>query len=405
MRLQWQTRRFYPDLYGGLEVRGYRLVCAWQDMGHAVSVLCENRPVGPAVREEPISGVDCLRMPCGTGGPLWRLAPLLRTARWARWQRKAAPADVTVAAYPESAVSSRLTRPERAILYNCVNVAPPPHAGPAERFAIDQRRWLIRKAAEWADKVVVASQCLRRQLAAWAPKAAEKIAVVPHGADIDRFAAARPNPTLAALHERGLVPIIYLGRLSREKGVDLAIEAFARLRHRRRAALVLVGDGPAEPELRQQAFGAGLGEQVIFAGRTDAPEQALAGAAMLVLPSRVEAFGTVLVEAMAAGVPCVSWAGGSADLPMAADEIIVQGQTGLCAPAFETAALAECIDALIENVPRRRQMGATAQALARRRYSFEQMARSYAELAADALSERSRRRARRLGTPTEAATP
>lgn len=100
--------------------------------------------------------------------------------------------------------------------------------------------------------------------------------------------------------------LLAVGRLSREKGFDLLISAFATLRDRLPTVrLVIVGSGPEESALKQQCSNLGLGSAVLFAGQVDRPSAWFPAATAFVLPSRHEAMPNALLEAAAAGLPIV----------------------------------------------------------------------------------------------------
>ncbi|WP_225821430.1 glycosyltransferase [Streptomyces naphthomycinicus] len=140
-----------------------------------------------------------------------------------------------------------------------------------------------------------------------------RIAVVPNGIDLDRFAfdpdARRRTRALLGLPEDAFV-VGGVGRLAPGKRFDVLIRALAGLPADCR--LLLVGGGPEEPALRQAARRAGIGRRVLFAGErpylpdgSSGPDLPALASAMDVLaaPSTEEAFGLAVVEGLAAGLP------------------------------------------------------------------------------------------------------
>ena len=153
------------------------------------------------------------------------------------------------------------------------------------------------------------------------------------GVDLRRFDPALREDALLP----GEVTVLYAGRLSREKGVELLADAFLEA-HRRdpRLHLVLAGGGPEEGLLRER-----LGELVTFLGwlSGDALARAYASADAFMFASATETFGQVILEAQASGLPVVAVdRGGPASL-------IEHGETGLLA-APEVSALADALLAL-----------------------------------------------------------
>ena len=132
----------------------------------------------------------------------------------------------------------------------------------------------------------------------------------------------------------GAITVLYAGRLSKEKGVDLLADAFLEA-HRRdpRLHLVLAGGGPEEGLLRER-----LGERATFLGwlEGDALARAYASADAFLFASSTETFGQVVLEAQASGLPVVAVDRGGPS------SLIQHGETGLLAEP-EVNALADAV--------------------------------------------------------------
>jgi glycosyltransferase involved in cell wall biosynthesis len=185
------------------------------------------------------------------------------------------------------------------------------------------------------------------------------------GVDAELF---RPRPPRSA---DGTVRVLYAGRLSTEKGVDLLAEAFLLARARDpRMHLMLAGGGPEEQALRER-----LGRHATFLGWLD--RQALAReyatADLFCFPSRTDTFGQAVLEAQATGVPVVAVAeGGPLDL-------VDDGHTGVLCPP-DPRALADALVDLGTDPTRRAELGAAAAAAAQRRTwqsCFSELAAGY----------------------------
>ncbi|MDQ6779420.1 MAG: glycosyltransferase, partial [Actinomycetota bacterium] len=163
---------------------------------------------------------------------------------------------------------------------------------------------------------------------------AERLARWDRGVDLERFNPARYAPgvlptTHAELGTR--FNVLYVGRLSQEKGIDLLAEAFLIARdHDPRLHLVLAGRGPEEESLRRR-----LGSAATFLGwvEGDRLAQVYASADLFMFASTTDTFGQVILEAQASGLPVLAVdAGGPA-------ELIEDGRSGcLVAPEPESLA-------------------------------------------------------------------
>ncbi|MHB9858457.1 glycosyltransferase [Streptomyces sp. YIM S03343] len=154
--------------------------------------------------------------------------------------------------------------------------------------------------------------------------------------------------------------LLYLGRLAEAKGVRLLMAAWDEIAAGGGVGvpLVIAGAGPLEPEVTAWAAGR---DDVRYVGLYDAAEcrQAIARSVAVVAPSTwLEAFGLVVVEAMAAGVPAVA-AGHGAFV-----ELVEDGVTGLLHRPGEPASLASCLRRITAESARNQEMGQAA----RRRY-------------------------------------
>jgi glycosyltransferase involved in cell wall biosynthesis len=134
----------------------------------------------------------------------------------------------------------------------------------------------------------------------------------------------------------GAISVLYAGRITREKGVELLAEAFLRARQRDpRLHLVLAGGGPEQELVRERVGGAAT-----FLGWLEGEQLArvYASADLLLFPSRTDTFGQVILEAQASGLAVVAVAAGG---PLS---LIEQRVTGvLCAPGADSLA-----DAVVE---------------------------------------------------------
>jgi glycogen(starch) synthase len=162
--------------------------------------------------------------------------------------------------------------------------------------------------------------------------------------------------------------ILCLGRLVPEKGFDLALAAFSVICHRFPGArLVLAGDGREWDNLKQRATELGLALSVEFVGGVppDKVTDLIAEATLVLIPSRLEGFGLVALEAGSMARPVVATRVGG--LP----EVIVHEETGLLTESENSEALAGAIELLLEQPEKAERMGRAARERAQREFGWE----------------------------------
>jgi glycosyltransferase involved in cell wall biosynthesis len=150
--------------------------------------------------------------------------------------------------------------------------------------------------------------------------------------------------------------VVTAGRLTHQKGFDLLIETFRAVADRHSEwSLHIYGSGDSHDRLAAQIHRAGLTGTVTLKGFSRSLPRDLADASIFALSSRYEGFSLALVEAMAVGLPPVSFA-----CPQGPIEIIDDGVDGILVPPENTEALASAICSLIEDPARRAELGAAA---------------------------------------------
>lgn len=228
-------------------------------------------------------------------------------------------------------------------------------------------RWSLRRA----HAVACISGHIRDLALARAPflEAPGRVHVVHNGVDTDRF-----SPRPAAARPGGRVRFVALGRLDPRKGLDVALEALAKVDD---AELDVVGDGELGTSLRQLAGRLGVRDRVRFVGYARDVRDAIADADVALSSAREEGLGVALLEAMAMARPVVAVPVGG--IP----EIVVDGQTGWLASARSADALAEVMRAAVHAGRERARRGAEARARALAHFSVVAMRRGYERIYAD----------------------
>jgi len=180
--------------------------------------------------------------------------------------------------------------------------------------------------------------------------------------------------------------LLCLGRLSPEKGFDVALEAFAAIMDRfPQSRLIVAGNGPSRSELEQQAARAGITHAVQFTGwvAPDTVQSLINGATMVVMPSREDSLPLVALEAAQLARPIVATRVGG--LP----EVVVHHETGLLVDKEDSAGLAQAISFLIDNPDAAVRMGKAAQRRVEAVFSWERHVDAYDALYRRLIGENS----------------
>jgi glycosyltransferase involved in cell wall biosynthesis len=252
----------------------------------------------------------------------------------------------------------------------------------------NRRRWLKTASFRLMDKPVLdraaAMHYTSHQEAAEAARLGirARAAVIPLGIDVRAF---RELPEPAAFAQRfpavaGRPVVLFLSRLDPKKNVELLIEAMARLLQARPTTaaldpvLVIAGDGEASyiETLRAQVKQLGIESSVIWAGHLAGEEKraAFAAAHMFVLPSHSENFGIALLEAAAAGLPCVA----THTVALAADMRRLDADSLIVLPDGRPESLAQALQRLLEQPGDAKAMANRGSKLVHQHFSTESMA-------------------------------
>ena len=377
-RVLFLAESFHPVLGGG-ETHVLRLGSALVAAGDAATVVTRRgEPSWPA--EEVVDGIRVVRVrpsgPGRTGKFLMVPAAFRAVLREARGHDLLVVRGTRVLGLP-GLVAARATRlgvvmqPETngELSGEAWTWGKDWAGGPAGRLArglFAVRNRLLRDA----DAFVAMSRAIREEmLVAGVP--GERIALLPHGVDTERFRPADPAERAALRARLGLpegVLAAWSGRLLRGKGLETLLDAFARAASEVPGLhLVLVGSGEGqalsiESELRSRAAASGLGARVHFTGRVDRVEDVLRAADFFVFPSVFEALGIALVEAAACALPAVaSRTGGIVD-------VVEEGRSGLLVAPGDAGALGEGLHVLGTDPARRSAMGREARRVALARF-------------------------------------
>ncbi|HSV08809.1 MAG TPA: glycosyltransferase family 4 protein [Candidatus Binatus sp.] len=360
---------------GGIETIAAALVREFERAGHATTVMARGAPADST----PDAAVPVLRLPFHQLPR--RTRQLLSELRF----RRRLPA--VTAAFDRALAEAR----SEVVLTLAVSTYAPYGAALARRAPLvlslqggesrgqfTSRPRALRTALRRAARVVACARSLATSARALAPQLASRLVVIPNGVDPDAFAAAPPRH-----HPRPYVAAV--GRLVRQKGFDVLLEAFARIALRHAPVdLLIAGDGPERAALLATRDRLGLAERVQLLGTLDRDGVAAlyGGALFAVCPSRWEGLPVACLEAMASGRTLVASAVDG--IP----DAVLPGETGILVPAEDATALADAMATLLPDVALRERLGRRAQAVARERFAWSIVASGYLAVLADAAAGR-----------------
>jgi glycosyltransferase involved in cell wall biosynthesis len=375
----------YPPVVGGSEIEAQRVASAMIKRGHHVQVLCAGGPPMPPVRDwvDP-AGVPVRILTRNSRGRARDMTFATEVA-WAIWggrkrydvvyflmQGLHLAAGLPMARWLEMPVVMK---------FGGSGVIPFMRASRAGRLELDWMR-------EWGVPVMVLNDGMVEEAIADGFKR-EQITWMPNPVDVDEFRPGEPGESAAWREHHGIPTdraiAIYVGRLSREKGLLGLLRGFARAaKNTPSAMLVLVGDGAQRAELERLAEELGLGpEQVRFTGRVDITQVPawLRASDVFALTSPSEGFSCALLEAMSAGLASVV-----SDIP-ANQQLIEPGVHGLAVPFDDEAAIGQALTRLLGDPELRNSMAVAARQRVVDNYSTVRVVERYESLFAKILPE------------------
>jgi D-inositol-3-phosphate glycosyltransferase len=368
------TPYFYP-IIGGVESNAERL--ARYLVAHGVRVHVLTKRIGQQLPDEADrDGIAIRRI--GPRGERSSLGKWLMTPAVVRWLvRHAADYDVVCCVdYRATGVAALMARRTtgRPVVFQAqtTGVLSGDNVDPLLRRVGIKGRGAVARAVKWpvralycgADAFACISRDIEREtLACGIPR--DRVWYLPNAIDMTHFRPAEPGERDRIRRDLGLpadrVICLFVGRLSREKGVMDLLEAW-RLLQPSDALLVVAG-----PDMTGHAWDAGapgrafvaahgLGERVLFAGPLNDVAPMIRASDLVVQPSHFEALGLSAIEALACGVPLVASAvGGLLDF-------VVDGENGRLSPPEDPAALAGRLGPLLSDATERARLAARARA-------------------------------------------
>jgi len=230
------------------------------------------------------------------------------------------------------------------------------------------RKWAYRRAFRLVVQTESAKSC-------FPPAVQRRTVVIPNPVVL-------PPGNTTKNNQEAHKQIISIGRLTPQKGFDMLIQAFARVASRHPDwSLVIWGEGDQRGPLEELRDGFGLRDRVLLPGRTRDPHEKLRQSILFVLSSRFEGFPNALCEAMACGLPVISF-----DCPSGPREIIRDNVDGVLVPEGDREALASVMERLISDENERKRLSSRAVEVTER-FALEKIMAKWEQVLHDAVGE------------------
>jgi glycogen(starch) synthase len=301
--------------------------------------------------------------------PFWQacVSRDIRQVREVRWRlaaiKQAAPYDLIHLFHTGPGLFFHLRTP--------VEPAPPTVVSLHQTFDDEllQLHTLRGQLFRRADWIAACSPSVRATTCAQMPEIAGRCSVIPNSLPLPAVAPA-PLPLEAPR-------LLCVGRVVPQKGFDVALRAFARVAGRYpQARLIIAGDGQAKPGLVALAESLGIAGAVDFLGWVAPPgvPALMNRCSLVVVPSRVEPFGLVALQAGQLARPVV------ASRVDGLTGVVVEGETGLLVEAENVEALAEALAYLLDHPETAHRLGQAARLRVEQEFGWEQYVSAYEAL-------------------------
>jgi sugar transferase (PEP-CTERM/EpsH1 system associated) len=341
---------------GGME---YGLIKLVNELDDVESIICSTTTASPAMKALLAPHVRVVELTRRSGNDprlIWQLFRAFRRER---------PDIVHTHAWGtlvEGYVAARLARVPHLVHgeHGTLQLSP---------AQVRAQRWV------WShvDRLLSVSSRLAERMSAAVGISVDRITVLRNGVDLTRFGRTGRNDARQSLGVADDVALFgHAGRLVEVKDQAALVAAAAVLKAQgRRFRVVIAGEGPCRTALEAQIAREGLADCVQLLGHRADVERLYGALDAYVLCSRSEGMPNTILEAMASGIAVVSTRVGGAD------ELVVDGETGILVPAGQPAQLAQAMAQLIASPDRSRAMGRAGRARAVASFSLPAMVAGY----------------------------
>ncbi len=369
MRILHIYKDYYPPTCGGIEIAINRIIESTRDECDEISVLICNRKPGTEFAE--VEGT-----------------PVYKAGEWGRFlSTPVSPAfpfllrklKAEILHYhipnPTAVISHLMMRPSGKVVVHY-------HSD-----IVRQKNWMPiyqpfrRRFLAQADRIITTSPNYLDSSEDLQPFR-DKTRVIPFGIPLHRFTRSPElNASAQTIKKRyGERLVLFVGILRYYKGIEYLIRAMKHVD----AKLLIVGTGPLLPDLIEQAEQSGFKDKIVFVGQVESVIPYYFASSVFCLPSiyRSEAFGLVLTEAAACGLPLIS-----TDIGTGTSYINLHEKTGLVVPPCDEHSLAYAINFILNDPFKQEQYGSAARKRAEELFSVEKMGRDILNLYNEILKE------------------
>ena len=338
---------------GGAQRRAITLARAFQEAGHDVAMAVVDET--GELRHELPAGVKVHQL--GSWFPHWLTGSKARATRLlgavpglARLIRRKRP-DILLAGANHALLSCALAHriagdcADTQLVLRFSNTL----SGDRKKRSLTRPlkiAWLRRLVAR-AFALIAVSDDVARDVAKRLKIRRERLHVLPNPViDVKFYKTCCQSPDHKWLQEKNVPVVLGVGRLHAQKDFATLINAFAWLRTKQDARLIVYGEGDERKHLQKIVAASGHSDAIDFPGYHSRPWQEMAHSDVLVLSSCWEGMPGVLIEAMAAGCPVIS-----TDCPGGSREILQDGQFGQLVPVGDAQAMAQAIENVLAASP------------------------------------------------------
>ena len=354
---------YYPKI-GGVASHMHNLAIKLKERGHEVAIVTNNRETGKE-RELAEKGIELIKIP-GVITPLLEINVSYGLKSSEELNGFLKDFDVIHSHHAFTPLALKATKAgkamEKATFLTTHSIS----------FAHDSRLWealgltipLFTMYLKYPHKIIAVSKAAKAFIEHFTDI---QISIVPNGVDDNRFMPATNKDDIKADFGIEGDVILYVSRMSYRKGPHVLLNAFSGIEE---ATLVMVGSGEMLPFLKMQAKFLGIEDRVIFLGYIEDSKlpEVFRMADIFVLPSVTsEAFGIVVLEAMASGVPVIATNVGG--IP----EIVKENEAGLLVPPGNELELRNAIQRLLQEEKLRRWYGSNGRRAVEEKYSWDRV--------------------------------